>query len=109
MRSIGFCTADSRLRLQEALADSFEAMNLMADALVQYDELEVSFFQALKGECRLRGGRDFSLTRIACRRAQHGVVWQGRRIGARRRRSPPPIDNQQALPQAHPVQRHLYL
>lgn len=35
---------------QEALADSFEAMNLIEDALIQYDELEASFFQALKGD-----------------------------------------------------------
>ncbi|ORY76938.1 trafficking protein particle complex subunit 10 [Leucosporidium creatinivorum] len=33
---------------KEALADSFESMNLFDDALVQYDELEASFFQAMK-------------------------------------------------------------
>jgi trafficking protein particle complex subunit 10 len=37
-------------RSQEALADSFESMNLFDDALVQYDELEASFFQAMKGD-----------------------------------------------------------
>ena len=36
--------------MQEGLADSFEAMNLIEDALIQYDELEASFFQSLKGE-----------------------------------------------------------
>jgi len=36
-------------RIQEGLADSFEAMNLIEDALIQYDELEASFFQSLKG------------------------------------------------------------
>ncbi|KAM0790185.1 hypothetical protein ACM66B_005503 [Microbotryomycetes sp. NB124-2] len=35
-------------RQKEALADSFEAMTLVEDALVQYDELEALFFQALK-------------------------------------------------------------
>lgn len=31
------------------MASSFEGMGLIEDALVQYDELEASFFQALKG------------------------------------------------------------
>ncbi|KAK4046679.1 hypothetical protein OIV83_005882 [Microbotryomycetes sp. JL201] len=35
-------------RQKEALADSFEAMTLVEDALIQYDELEALFFQALK-------------------------------------------------------------
>lgn len=35
---------------QEVLADLFEAMQLWEDALLQYDELEASFFQALKGD-----------------------------------------------------------
>jgi len=35
--------------LQEALADSFEAMTLYEDALIQYDELEAAFFQNAKG------------------------------------------------------------
>ncbi|GAA6024476.1 hypothetical protein JCM10207_004507 [Rhodosporidiobolus poonsookiae] len=35
-------------RQKEALADSFEAMSLDEDALIQYDELEASFFQHLK-------------------------------------------------------------
>ncbi|KAK4048148.1 hypothetical protein OIO90_005912 [Microbotryomycetes sp. JL221] len=35
-------------RQKEALADSFEAMTLVEEALVQYDELEALFFQALK-------------------------------------------------------------
>lgn len=40
-------------RTQEALADSFEAMTLYEDALIQYDELEASFFQHVKGQpCR---------------------------------------------------------
>ena len=34
---------------QEALADSFEAMTLYEDALIQYDELEAAFFQHVKG------------------------------------------------------------
>ncbi|SCV73847.1 BQ2448_6277 [Microbotryum intermedium] len=50
--------ADSQRQLQgwqfqpfllqkEVLADSFEAIGLLEDALIQYDELEASFFQAL--------------------------------------------------------------
>ncbi|BGP50119.1 hypothetical protein JCM10450v2_006030 [Rhodotorula kratochvilovae] len=35
-------------RQKEALADSFEAMTLYEDALIQYDELEAAFFQNLK-------------------------------------------------------------
>ncbi|GAA5977541.1 hypothetical protein JCM10908_005008 [Rhodotorula pacifica] len=35
-------------RQKEALADSFEAMTLYEDALIQYDELEASFFQHVK-------------------------------------------------------------
>ncbi|CAG8444801.1 5577_t:CDS:10 [Ambispora gerdemannii] len=34
---------------KEGLAQSFEIMNLHEDALLQYDELEASFFQVLKG------------------------------------------------------------
>jgi len=34
---------------QESLAESFEAMTLYEEALIQYDELEASFFQNLKG------------------------------------------------------------
>ncbi|GAA5867144.1 hypothetical protein JCM1840_001497 [Sporobolomyces johnsonii] len=33
---------------KEALADSFEAMTLYEEALIQYDELEASFFQNIK-------------------------------------------------------------
>ncbi|KAK4701381.1 trafficking protein particle complex subunit 10, partial [Phenoliferia sp. Uapishka_3] len=33
---------------KEALADCFETMNLQEEALIQYDELEASFFQTLK-------------------------------------------------------------
>ncbi|GAA5971043.1 hypothetical protein JCM21900_002788 [Sporobolomyces salmonicolor] len=33
---------------KEALADSFEAMTLYEEALIQYDELEASFFQSLR-------------------------------------------------------------
>ncbi|SDA01500.1 BZ3500_MvSof-1268-A1-R1_Chr10-1g02728 [Microbotryum saponariae] len=33
---------------KEVLADSFEAIGLLEDALIQYDELEAAFFQALK-------------------------------------------------------------
>ncbi|GAA5937732.1 transport protein particle complex II subunit TRS130 [Sporobolomyces koalae] len=33
---------------KESLADSFEAMTLFEEALIQYDELEASFFQNLK-------------------------------------------------------------
>lgn len=35
--------------VQESLAESFEAMTLFEEALIQYDELEASFFQNLKG------------------------------------------------------------
>lgn len=35
--------------LKEGLAQSFEHMLLLEDALIQYDELEASFFQMLKG------------------------------------------------------------
>lgn len=41
--------ADNGSSAQEALADSFEAMTLYEDALIQYDELEASFFQVSKG------------------------------------------------------------
>jgi hypothetical protein len=34
---------------QESLAHSFEGMGLFEDALMQYNELEASFFQVLKG------------------------------------------------------------
>jgi trafficking protein particle complex subunit 10 len=36
--------------LKEGLAQSFEHMLLLEDALIQYDELEASFFQLLRGE-----------------------------------------------------------
>lgn len=36
--------------LKEGLAQSFEHMFLLEDALIQYDELEASFFQMLRGE-----------------------------------------------------------
>jgi hypothetical protein len=35
--------------LKEGLAQSFEHMFLLEDALIQYDELEASFFQMLRG------------------------------------------------------------
>lgn len=35
--------------LKEGLAHSFEHMLLLEDALIQYDELEASFFQILRG------------------------------------------------------------
>jgi len=35
--------------LKEGLAQSFEHMLLLEDALIQYDELEASFFQLLRG------------------------------------------------------------
>ena len=35
--------------LKEGLAQSFEHMLLLEDALIQYDELEASFFQMLRG------------------------------------------------------------
>jgi hypothetical protein len=35
--------------LKEGLAQAFEIMTLYEDALIQYDELEASFFQVLKG------------------------------------------------------------
>ena len=34
--------------LKESLASSFEGANLLEDALIQYEELEASFFQVLK-------------------------------------------------------------
>ncbi|KAG8967746.1 hypothetical protein FRC05_001925 [Tulasnella sp. 425] len=40
-----FCTF---FILKESLATSFDGMNLTEDALIQYDELEASFFQVLK-------------------------------------------------------------
>ncbi|TDL27388.1 hypothetical protein BD410DRAFT_875203 [Rickenella mellea] len=40
-----FCTF---FILKESLAASFEGMNLLEDAQIQYDELEASFFQVLK-------------------------------------------------------------
>ncbi|KAG7452626.1 uncharacterized protein BT62DRAFT_939661 [Guyanagaster necrorhizus] len=40
-----FCTF---FILKESLASSFEGMNLVSEALVQYDELEASFYQVLK-------------------------------------------------------------
>ncbi|CED85218.1 Putative transmembrane protein [Phaffia rhodozyma] len=40
-----FCTF---FILKESLANSFEGMNLYEDALIQYNELEASFFQVLK-------------------------------------------------------------
>ena len=36
--------------LKEGLAQSFEHMFLLEDALIQYDELEASFFQLLRGD-----------------------------------------------------------
>jgi hypothetical protein len=41
---------------QEGLANSFESMNLLEEALMQYDELEASFYQSSenaiqKGKC----------------------------------------------------------
>lgn len=35
--------------LKEGLAQAFEIMTLYEDALIQYDELEASFFQVLRG------------------------------------------------------------
>ncbi|KAL5529216.1 hypothetical protein ACEPAG_5190 [Sanghuangporus baumii] len=40
-----FCTF---FVLKESLANSFEGANLLEDALIQYEELEASFFQVLK-------------------------------------------------------------
>lgn len=39
---------DLTLFLKESLASSFDGMGLLDDALLQYDELEASFFQVLK-------------------------------------------------------------
>lgn len=36
--------------LKEGLAQAFEIMTLYEDALIQYDELEASFFQVLRGD-----------------------------------------------------------
>ena len=38
----------TNLLLKESLASSFEGANLLEDALIQYEELEASFFQVLK-------------------------------------------------------------
>lgn len=38
--------------LKEGLAQAFEIMTLYEDALIQYDELEASFFQVLRGISR---------------------------------------------------------
>ena len=35
---------------QETLASSFEEMNLLEDAQIQFDELEASYFQVVKGD-----------------------------------------------------------
>jgi len=43
--------------LKEGLAQSFEHMLLLEDALIQYDELEASFFQLLRGRCALFDAR----------------------------------------------------
>lgn len=43
--------ADPERFEQESLAHSFEGMGLFEDALMQYNELEASFFQVLKGAC----------------------------------------------------------
>jgi len=43
--------------LKEGLAQSFEHMLLLEDALIQYDELEASFFQLLRGRCALLDAR----------------------------------------------------
>ena len=49
---------------QESLAMSLEGMNLLEDTLIQYDELEASFFQVLKGSltvhCRLMAEQNLS-------------------------------------------------
>ena len=47
--------SDFDLSSQEGLALSFEAMNLIEDALIQYDELEAAFFQAMKGTVAVAG------------------------------------------------------
>lgn len=39
--------------LKEGLAQAFEIMTLYEDALIQYDELEASFFQVLRGKVKL--------------------------------------------------------
>lgn len=43
-------SSGAHIENQEVLADLFQAMRLWEDALLQYDELEASFFQALKGQ-----------------------------------------------------------
>lgn len=44
--------------IQEALAECFESVNLHEEALIQFDELEASFFQTLK-ENNLAGFTEF--------------------------------------------------
>ncbi|GEM10221.1 transmembrane protein [Rhodotorula toruloides] len=46
-------------RQKEALVDSFEAMTLYEDALIQYDELEASFFQVSKEHAQAPWFRNF--------------------------------------------------
>lgn len=65
--------------MQEALADSFEVMGLWEDALVQYDELEASFFQALKGQLTSASVTHHFAYALTDSRTQHVLVWSLRR------------------------------
>lgn len=40
--------------MQESIAESFEGMTLLDAALIQYSELEASFYQVLKGTLHRR-------------------------------------------------------
>lgn len=87
---------------QESLASSFDGMNLTEDALIQYDELEASFFQVLKGNslcwvimsspCLTRSGRE-----------EPFLVRPARRDGSQRRLGSTPFRHKEALPRAHPL------
>lgn len=70
-------------RVQESLAHSFEGMNLLEDAIIQYDELEASFFQVLKGSAyparRVCSKIEFMLTCAAVDLvAERNLSWFGK-------------------------------
>ena len=56
------------------MATSFEGMNLIDDAQIQYDELEASFFQVLKGD-RISSVR--VVVRISRTSSEKNLSWFG--------------------------------
>jgi hypothetical protein len=73
---------------QEGLAVSFEAMSLLEDALMQYDELEVSFFQVMHGERYARflyNHQSQSLSTFIFIRPKSRMVWKSGRYFSRGR------------------------